>query len=544
MHVMGMCVDVEKAYDCTDIEVLKDVMEILGFNSHITWWIYEFFRERILICGTKSKETFGGLAQGSGLSPILFNLYTISLHHVNSSQCRLFQYADDFVLICYDKDFNSTKTLLQSKIIDFKARCNEKSLNFNMAKTSVVHFNRRQRDLNICVENTLLNQVQEMKYLGVVISTNGSSNEHVDFTIREIEKKCRFMNIINGCRFGVHPIKALLFYKAFVRSKAEYGASALSNMSQVASGRIKSCLNNVLRKALGLIRTTPVSVIYHMAGELPPDKRFELATAKELIKVFALNLPAKEIMAVRDRPLNSSYYRIYHQFQHIFEDVAQISESIIKPSNIKFDEDFFKGAVKNKAEASVELVRSLRLEKEADLQDRKFDLIFTDGSVHAEYTGAAFYHQASGLVQAFCVTKRLSSMSAELVALYKALEFATNNGLTNIAFLTDSLAGVQALKNNGGLNFLAHQFLALANEHCGSIEIHFIPGHMGIPHNEKVDEAAKKAFEEGWRLDLKWPLGDAIRTIEEKLWLKWSTEYIQEASVRNSCYFRIFPTVR
>lgn len=47
---------------------------------------------------TDPKTSNQGLAQGSPLSPLLFNLYTASLHEHLQNEIKMLQYADDLVI--------------------------------------------------------------------------------------------------------------------------------------------------------------------------------------------------------------------------------------------------------------------------------------------------------------------------------------------------------------------------------------------------------------------------------------------------------------
>ena len=76
----------------------------------IITWIQNFLSSIVLTMEIKQgmieKKMVKGLLQGSVLSPILFNLYTKSLHDLfaKKSEVELVQYADDFALIIKHKN--------------------------------------------------------------------------------------------------------------------------------------------------------------------------------------------------------------------------------------------------------------------------------------------------------------------------------------------------------------------------------------------------------------------------------------------------------
>lgn len=74
-----------------------------------------------------------------------------------------------------------------------------------------------------------ITSVANIKYLGLFVSANNSSRDHVDYTISEINRKFKFLGILGDCNYGIDPSKSMALYKSFVRSKLEYGAAALAN---------------------------------------------------------------------------------------------------------------------------------------------------------------------------------------------------------------------------------------------------------------------------------------------------------------------------
>jgi len=135
-----------------------------------------------------------GVSQGSCLSPILFNLYTAELHSLsNDHDSILFQYADDFFLVCYDKVFSMAEEKLEQKVNRFMELCNINNLTFNPDKSATIHFNLREKPLSILCNNIILKNVNSINYLGRVISSNNSSVQHVNKTISKSNQTNMFI---------------------------------------------------------------------------------------------------------------------------------------------------------------------------------------------------------------------------------------------------------------------------------------------------------------------------------------------------------------
>ncbi|XP_076760906.1 uncharacterized protein LOC143429262 [Xylocopa sonorina] len=99
------------------------------------------------------------------------------------------------------------------------------------------------------------------------------------------------------------------------------------------------------------------------------------------------------------------------------------------------------------------------------------------------------------------LNKKASIYTAETTAIIMAINLAIQNLTQHYIIWTDSLSTVQALNSNDHkTNFdhriikiktLIHKYHRLIN--IGSIQIYWLPSHLGIEGNEMADSAARKA---------------------------------------------------
>ncbi|XP_036340119.1 uncharacterized protein LOC118749423 [Rhagoletis pomonella] len=514
----------------------------MGISHSISRWLQNFLNNRILKLGNNSITTSKGLLQGSSLSPVLFNLYTAELHNINDANTTLFQFADDFFIITAHKNFNTIKENLKNKIVEFTNNCNQINLKLNLNKTNVIHFNNKKQQLDIQINNININQVDSIKYLGRYISKNNSANIHVNEITNKIHKDCKFLNILSGCKFGISPSKALQLYKAFARAKAEYAASSFANLSKTASTKLASCNNRILRKCLGLIRSTPTHVVYHMAAELPLEYRFRLTTAKDIIKSFAYELPITEVLSQDNLSFNTSYTTVFKQYDDIFRNIVKIPTLSNTSNKTKIDTEFFKGMVNSKKNASSEQIQQLFITKIEELKSKELEIIFTDGSIKEITTNAAFFHERTNTIKAFYINKILSSMSAEIIAFDKAIDFATSLQYQRVAILTDSKSGALALLDEETNNSLIINLINKINtSNIITLEIHYIPSHSGIHQNCVVDRAAKLANITGEEITIEWNIKDAIKEVGRRLASEWQEKYSEISNDKGKKYYTIFP---
>ncbi|KAK2578087.1 hypothetical protein KPH14_001320 [Odynerus spinipes] len=176
-----------------------------------------------------------------------------------------------------------------------------------------------------------------------------------------------------------------------------------------------------------------------------------------------------------------------------------------------------------------EIFRALVMEILNNHQD--YQQIYTDGSKTTTGTGYAIYSSD------FQIKKKLSDDTlifiAELTAIFQAFRMAHVKNYRKTIILTDSKSAITAITNQGFRNeivtkiFETHQnVLKKGNQ----VKIVWIPSHIGIAGNEKVDKEAKEAAnllttnkEDQLHLD------DLIRTLKNKLTAQWENEWKTKA---------------
>ena len=125
--------------------------------------------------------------------------------------------------------------------------------------------------------------------------------------------------------------------------------------------------------------------------------------------------------------------------------------------------------------------------------------IYTDGSSDpiSKHTGFVVHiAQPTKNTQSYRLPNNQSIFTAELMGMASALHNQQSRKHQKILILTDSLSGLQALKNKNTKNHpkLINQILNSSNNLTKAgkqIEFIWIPAHVGIFGNEKADKAAK-----------------------------------------------------
>lgn len=132
-----------------------------------------------------------------------------------------------------------------------------------------------------------------------------------------------------------------------------------------------------------------------------------------------------------------------------------------------------------------------------------------------------------------------------MLAIERAVDFAIDGNISKIAIMTDSLAGIYSVSADCHTNYIARRIRSkIRDSDIDKVEIHYIPGHSGINGNEIVDVAAKDAHLLGTRIDVRWPLSDALRYIESTLRTEWQNDYDEIRVNKGTYYGSLFPMIK
>ena len=177
-----------------------------------------------------------------------------------------FMYADDIITI------SETKKGLQEQLKACEDHGKTLGLNFNPEKSTYMIFNSNKtknkklqtEDLwqgNLKIDQTTLKQVQNMKYLGYIITDNLKEDNHIDKRIYQMNKSIGKLTALGLTSEMYHPMLKAQMIKAYIRPVLTYG---LENIYRTRThlSRIKRQEGNLIKNALKIPRTCHSKDLY------------------------------------------------------------------------------------------------------------------------------------------------------------------------------------------------------------------------------------------------------------------------------------------
>ena len=538
--VVVCSLDINKAYDCVDLRKLQQIFELNHIPTELSSWTLNFFSKRTLLLGNEEISVSGGIPQGSVLSPTIFNLYTKSLHTLEDEKTSIFQYADDFLIVSFAKQFDDAVENLAQKMRYFRIKCNNLNLSFNLEKTHSMYIAQgSNKVIDININGTLITQVNSLKFIGRDLNTSLTFVDHYDRVCHESLSNSNAIKMMTSFKSGLTPYVSLNLYKSLVRSKIEFVRTTTCHSANYINNRIRTFQNQHLRRCLGLTKSCPIQIVYFLSGELPPQERALLLTAKEIIKII-FNNPDLFQNIKSNCEVKSSYAFCYSYFRDIFDRIG-LSVTTVSNTKTTLVLDVLAG-LGAKKDISPDMIRPLYTECLDWYKNNNYYILATDGSVGNASSGVGIYNHSGNRSISLRIDEIVSSLTTELIAIRSAVRIAIKLGLDRIVIFTDSLVSCKLLKNNSTNNFIVGQIIkSIESSRLVSCHFVWVPSHVGFQINERADEAAKVGLTSNNIIEIQYTPKEAINKIKNILKQKFLDYYKNQSLHTGKFFFSIFP---
>lgn len=244
--------DVSKAFDCVDHQVLLAKIEELGIRGPANRLIedYLFGRMQKIVepnCISDSRTVRCGIPQGSPLSSTLFLLYINDIFELRlNGTLQLF--CDDGACSYSANSLDELNSMINEDLILLDRWFYNNLLTFNVAKTKFMLITQRNLRTNdfatISLNGTEVERVYQHKYLGLMIDSSLSWKPHIEL----IKSKVRpFLAVLRRCHYLLDTRTRLSLYYSHIHSHLMYMISVWGSAAGVELDRLQVLQNKAIR---------------------------------------------------------------------------------------------------------------------------------------------------------------------------------------------------------------------------------------------------------------------------------------------------------
>jgi ribonuclease HI len=535
-YLVAVFLDIEKAYDMLWTDGLLIQLKKYGITGRMFSYISDFLRDRKMQVrvGTTLSEMQDmerGTPQGSCISPTLFNIMVndfdknlLADTQTGTDPLEVSQFADDGALWKYSPNLDHAISVVQLQLKKVKVWSDSRGFKISQSKTKAVIFtNKRDKDpepRKLTLAGVTIDYSETAEFLGLNWDRRLTWEVHITELIKRCNKDMNVMRILSGTTWGADKRMLLTMYQSLILSKLMYGCEAFDSASNNLLKGLDRVQNQALRIITGAIRNTAISSLEVETGQLPLQLKRNEAILKYWARSKAIaNLPSAKVSEDEmrlaylkpNRPGRKSYGI---SAMNLVKDSGLSNTSIACQTPIPSSPWRFPRILVSTLLTKITSKTDLPARTKAIVEEHIDELwgeglhIYTDGSKNPDtgVTAAGYVIPSIGISESIRLPDNLSVYSTELIAIHQSLirvqELHSKGEITypyEVTIFSDSLSSLQSIENerSKARNDLVQVVIKEHNavyELGVTIQLVWVPSHIGLPGNEKADMAAKNGL--------------------------------------------------
>lgn len=284
--------DLKRAFEVVDREILIRKLEGFGLKGTVLSWFKSYLENRTQRVKFNGKLSNAirvelGVPQGSVLGPLLFLMYINDIVQSINDECEIRLFADDALIYTtgYASEEISDRLNEQIKKIEKWLEINRLSVNVNKTKVMLIRGIRKKTvedNVKVVLQDTILELVSEIKYLGVILDKNLTFSAHVDYISKKAGAKLGVMRRIGrdlSCNMRG------TVYRTIVAPLFEYCASIFVGLNETNKQRLQKLQNQGMRIILRCSRRERVVNMLEALQFMSIKERIEYNVCQLVYKI-------------------------------------------------------------------------------------------------------------------------------------------------------------------------------------------------------------------------------------------------------------------
>lgn len=298
-------IDVKKAYDSINHDVLLEKLERYGVRGHGNGLMKSYLTNRHQAVRIEKiisdwYTVDKGIGQGTNLGPLLFSIKMNDFSNL-PLQCKSIRYADDVALFFPFSPGNVDKfraaVVHDVRVIEEYHKINGMSINPTKSKFMIIHQKSQQKEVpfeDIRIDdNKYLKRVECAKYLGMVINESASMKEHIEGIVKKVTP---VVGILSKLKWTLPTRILMKIYMAHFQSHIYYGASIYGVTKKELLYGLQKLQNRALKHVFKLPHLTDTNQLYdEFAVSILPVKGIVMNATVNLVNKIDKKMVASNI---------------------------------------------------------------------------------------------------------------------------------------------------------------------------------------------------------------------------------------------------------